>query len=302
MKLKYLIDDEFHGLPLEKFLKNKLRLSQRLLRKLKANERITCNGIVHWVSQIIFCGDIIEIDMDFHEETEFLEPQDIPLEILYENQGLIAINKRPGIVVHPSANHHDMTIANGLLHHYNKSDIHIKIRPVSRLDRDTSGVILFAKNPMVQEALIKQMSTGDFQKEYIGVISGNISPKTGTIDLPISRKEGSIMEREVSPDGARAITHYKVLKYFSNSTLVKFFLETGRTHQIRVHCLTIKYPLIGDTLYSNLKSDLIDRQALHARRIKFLDPITNEKIIITAPTPDDIKLLIRNLSPSSSTD
>jgi 23S rRNA pseudouridine1911/1915/1917 synthase len=294
MKLKYLVDLENDSITLERFLKYKLNLSTKLLRKLKSNERIFCNGKVHKIFLQIFCGDIIEIDMDFEEETEFLEPQNIPLEILYENEGFIAINKNPGIVVHPSANHYNGTIANALIYYFKQNNLNIKIRPVSRLDRDTSGVILFAKNAMIQDALIKQMKNRDFKKEYIGMVEGHIIHKNGTISLPIKRKDGSTIEREVASDGIHAVTHYKVLKKFNSSTLVKFELETGRTHQIRVHCLGINHPLIGDTLYSPNICPLIDRQSLHARRISFFDPVFGNKITITAPTPADIKYLIAN--------
>ena len=172
MHFDYVVENEYNGMPLLKILKNKFSFSTRLITKLKAHRKILNNDVCFRVIDIVHTGDRIFIDLNFNEEPEFVIPQNIPFKILYEDEALIAIDKEPGMVVHPSANHPDSTIANALLYYFNEKGLNTKIRPVSRLDRDTSGVILFAKNSFVQEHLIKQMAAKTFTKEYIGIILG----------------------------------------------------------------------------------------------------------------------------------
>ena len=171
--------------------------------------------------------------------------------------------------VHPCTGYQTGTLANILMNYYVKNDTFRKIRPVIRLDRDTTGIVLFAKNSHVQDQLIKQMSQGLFFKEYIAVCCGQLKDKVGTINLPIARKDSSIIERVVSPDGAPSITHYKVIKRYPLASLISLSLETGRTHQIRVHMKAIGHPLVGDTLCGNRLTELINRQALHSFKISF---------------------------------
>ena len=170
-----------------------------------------------------------------------------------------------------------------------------KIRPVNRLDKDTSGIVIYAKNEYIQECLVKQMKSNSFKKEYVAILEGHLENVKGTINKPISRKEGSIIEREINKDGENAITHFELIKNFEidNKKLsyVKFILETGRTHQIRVHSKAIGHPILGDSLYGS-SSNLISRQALHAYKITFVHPITKSNLEITSNIPEDIKKLI----------
>ena len=173
-----------------------------------------------------------------------------------------------------------------------------KVRPVSRLDRDTSGIILFAKNEFIQEALIKQMKEKIFKKEYVGIVNGIIPEESGTIDLPIARKPDSIMLRHIDVSGGRSLTTFQVIKHLNEATYLKFTLETGRTHQIRVHCQAIGHPLVGETLYPHLNSakekstNLINRQCLHSISISFIHPITMEVMNLSCDIPDDIKSVL----------
>lgn len=164
-----------------------------------------------------------------------------------------------------------------------------KIRPVNRLDRDTTGIVIFAKNEYIQECLIKQMNLGTFYKEYLAILEGILDKTRGTIDAPISRKDGSIIERCINENGAKAISHYEVINTKNNLSLVKFVLETGRTHQIRLHSKYINHPIIGDTLYGH-ESLLISRQALHCHKISFVHPITKKEVELTSPLPKDMDL------------
>ena len=163
-----------------------------------------------------------------------------------------------------------------------------RIRPVNRLDRDTTGVVLFAKNEYIQECLIKQMANNTFYKEYIAILDGKLENQKGIINAPISRKDGSIIERCIDENGSKAISHYELIDTKNNLSLVKFILETGRTHQIRLHSKHIGHPIIGDTLYGN-ESSLITRQALHCYKISFIHPISKNKLELVAPIPQDME-------------
>ncbi|MCX8131970.1 MAG: RluA family pseudouridine synthase [Clostridia bacterium] len=307
MILKYIVNQDSSGKNIKYILKNKLNLSERLVKKLKYSRKILCNNIPVYVNAIVNNGDIVEAHVDFTEEVSDIIPENIQISIIYEDDYLIALNKQPNIVVHPTFSHPSGTIANAIMHYLNSKNIFRKIRPVSRLDRDTSGVIIFAKNEFIQEAMIRQMTSKEFHKEYIGIVYGTVNQSQGTIDLPIDRKPGSIMLRHISPTGDRAVTHYRVVEYLKEATFLKFLLETGRTHQIRVHCQAIGHPLIGDTLYPldneqhcianpQFKSDsYIGRQALHSQRVRFIHPFLKTEIILEAPIPDDIQRLLEIL-------
>lgn len=296
MNLKYLVDNESSGKTVKYILKIKMELSERLTKKLKYDCKILKNASPAHINDTVYSGDLIEVYIDFIEECDDIIPEDLGIDIIYEDESLIAVNKQPGIVVHPTSSHLTGTIANGVMYHFKQQGIHKKIRPVSRLDRDTTGVIIFAKNQFVQEALIKQMNDKSFEKEYIGVVHGNMEENKGTIDLPIERKPGSIMLRHTSPTGSPSMTHYEVLEQFHNASFLKFILETGRTHQIRVHCQAIGHPLIGDTLYpGDYTTDHISRQALHSRKVSFTHPTLKNSLIIEAPIPPDINKLLEIL-------
>lgn len=295
MIIKYTVDKNTDKKVLKQLLKSQLGISGRFIKKLKYSSRIFCNGAPVYVNHVVNTGDVIEVFMDFVEEAEDIIPESIPIDILYEDDSLIALNKQPNIVVHPTFSHPTGTIANAVMHHFTENGLNIKIRPVSRLDRDTSGIIIFAKNPFVQEALIRQMKNKDFKKEYIGVVHDNVEKSKGTIDLPIDRKPDSIMLRHISPSGQPSVTHFEVIEQLKNASYLKFILETGRTHQIRVHCLATGHPLIGDTLYSDIESPNISRQALHSRKVSFIHPLSNKNLELHAPIPKDILQLLNAL-------
>ena len=287
MILTYTVLASEEGQKVSNILRNKLNISSRLLTKLKMNEKILVNDTPVFSSHIVKSGDFITVKIDFEEE-DYIVAENIPLDILYEDEFLLTVNKPAGIVVHPSSYHLNGTLANGVKYYLNNNK---KIRPVNRLDRDTSGIVLFAKNEYIQECM-KQENT--MEKEYLTILTGLLNEKYGTIDAPIARKPDSIMERIVDESGQNAITHYKVLEECrSNSTaialsFVQVKLETGRTHQIRVHFAYKGNSILGDTLYG-VETPLINRQALHAWRLSFVHPISKEQIMIEAPLPTDMK-------------
>jgi len=287
--LRYTVDNECDGKAVKFVLKNKLSLSERLIKKLKYAGKILVNGSRCHVNVLLKTGDIVEANIDFIEEDDDITPQEIPLDIVYEDEGLIVINKGPGMVVHPTALHQSGTVANALKHHFISKGCFCKIRPVSRLDKDTSGLIVFAKNQFVQESLIRQMQSKVFIKKYKGIVNGIVMPPEGIIDFPIERIPGSIMLRQISPSGAPSLTRYNVIEYLDNASLLEFLLETGRTHQIRVHCQAIGHPILGDSLYGNNETDIIKRQALHSFLISFRHPLNGETYQFKSDFPEDIK-------------
>lgn len=286
MELNYTVTNDCKYLNINQILVNEFNISARLRSKLIRLKCIYKNSAVADTRDYVSTGDIITISFDYNEDNSNIVPTKMALDIIYEDSWLIVVNKPAGIPVHPSILHYTDSLSNGLCYYFNSIGLNKKIRPVNRLDLNTSGLVVFAKCEYVQEQLSTQMQTDDFKKEYICLVEGHLNEKSGIIDLPISRKFGSIIERCVSPDGQKSITKFTVLKEFDNYSLVKCILKTGRTHQIRVHFSYIGHPLLGDTLYGN-SSDLIARQALHSYRISFIHPVTKHFLSFEAPVPED---------------
>ena len=291
MHIDFRVPGEYDGKKLYQILRGPMNLSGRLVTKLKGQQGILINGQPARTVDRVKTGDLVSAVIGFQEET-FITPEEIPLDILYEDDCLLAVNKSPHMPVHPSAGHQSGTLAQGVLWHFLSQGLSTKVRPVNRLDRDTSGITLFAKNAHIQEQLILQMKENRVHKAYMGIVHGAFSPPSGTIRLPIARKEGSIMERIIAPHGDDSITHYKTLEVHDGFSLVEFVLETGRTHQIRVHAKALHHPLLGDWLYSNIPTTLIDRHALHAYHLAFDHPLSGESIHIKAPLPEDMKRVL----------
>lgn len=275
-------------------LKSKFNMSERFIRKLKLNDRFFCNDKKLKINDTVEKDNVLTVDLNFEEESENIDAIEIKLDILYEDDWLIVINKPANMVVHPSILHRDDSLANAVKFYLDSKNEKIKMRFVNRLDRDTSGIVIFAKSEYIQEALACQMKDDRFKKEYRAIVEG-VLEGDGKIDLPIRRKEGSIMLRETAEDGEEALTYYEVLETIKNNTLVKIILKTGRTHQIRVHMKSIGHPVLGDDLYGN-KSELIDRQTLHAYKIKFVHPITKEEMEFVADIPKDMQKIINTIS------
>lgn len=287
MEIKYEIKNNFKTI--NQILQTELKISSRLLYKLIKMQKILLNNKICDTRSIANVGDVITIDFNYEEDNSNIVPTQMNLNIVFEDDWLLIINKPAGIAVHPSILHYSDSLCNGIRFYFDKIGLKKKVRPVNRLDLNTSGLVVFAKCEYIQECLISQMKNDEFKKEYLAVCDGIFEKKSGTINLPIARKENSIIERCISEDGQLSITHYEVLKDFDNYSLVKCSLETGRTHQIRVHMSAIGHPLLGDSLYGSI-SDLIDRQALHCYNLQFVHPVNNNVLNFYGDLPIDFKI------------
>lgn len=270
-------------------LTENLKFSKRLSKKLERNGKILLNGRAVKLNKSIFAGDVLYIEFD--EEEDQYAAVDIPIDIIYEDDDLLVVNKQPYIVVHPTRSHQNNTIANGVVYYFKKNNINRKVRFVNRLDMNTSGIVIIAKNPYAHNQLANQMKSNKVEKIYYTIVEGLLKGE-GRINAPITRLNPEDIIRIVHPSGKECITEFKAEKQFNNMTLVKLKLITGRTHQIRVHMKHIGHPIVGDTLYGN-KSLFINRQALHCYEMKFKQPITKKDLIITCPMPEDMQRIIK---------
>lgn len=276
--IDFVITEENAGKTIKEFLRA-FGVSGSLLKKLKNTENGICkNGAPARTIDTVFCGDRLQINIE--DSGKAPESADIKINLLYEDEDLIAAEKPAFMPVHESRNHRGDTLSNAV------ADIcGGAFRAIYRLDRDTSGIVLIAKNEFAAAKL-----AGRVRKDYYAVVCGKIEG-SGVIDAPIKRERESIIKRCVAPDGESAVTHYTAIKHSEKYTLVKLKLETGRTHQIRVHFAHIGYPLAGDTLYGG-STEEISRQALHCRDIYFSHPVSEEEIHIFCEMPQDMKKLI----------
>lgn len=287
---------EHEGSKIKDYLKSVELLSSRLIRGAAKEGRIKVNGERVNLRYILQADDVVEVDIN-KEESQDIEPEDMNLKVIYEDDDIIAVDKPPGIVVHPTKSHLSGTLANGILYYFKEKGENCIVRLVSRLDMDTSGVIIIAKNQFSHAALSREMQENTFKKEYIALVHGVIDKRQGTIDLPIYRVGEGTIKRVIDERGQRSITHYEVLETFKNATLVKLLLETGRTHQIRVHLSHLGFPLFGDKIYGEENNDeeYINRQALHAYKVAFPHPKDKHIVNLESPLPEDMKSLVEKL-------
>ena len=312
-KLTYVVVANITDVKLRDYLKFTENLSSRFIKSTGLSGKIRVNNKVAKLNQRISSNDKIEIDMK-QDEHQNIEPEKMDLDVVYEDIDLIVINKRPGIVVHPTRGYPLGTLANGVLYYFKEKDEKCIVRLVSRLDMDTSGLIIIAKNQFSHMALARDMQSTElqgsdvqdshmqsktFEKSYMAIVHGNMKNKTGTIDLPIGKPDTESIKREVCDDGQRSITHYEVIESFKNGDLVKVTLETGRTHQIRVHLSHIGHPLYGDNLYGVEETQYIRRQALHAYKLIIPHPRTGEQLILESKLPEDMENLVSKLKAES---
>jgi len=267
-------------------------LSSRFFGRVYRSKSIYVNGKRANKNQILHRGDIVSVIIE--DEVDNTLAQNIPLDIIYEDMSILALNKPPFVVVHPTKSHQDKTISNGIAYYFKENNIKRKIRLVNRLDMDTSGVLLVAKSSFAHQQMASQFEKNTVEKRYMAVVNGVVEEDRGIIDLPIGRVDEKSIKKIVTPNGKEALTKYEVIERYKNASLLDVELITGRSHQIRVHLNHIGHPIIGDTLYFE-GNEYINRQALHAYYLKIKQPQSGEEIELKAKRPRDIENLINRL-------
>lgn len=294
--LTYHITAPENGMPVKYYLKHQGYSMQNLIQLKKEASHVLVNGEPVFMTHKLQAGDSLVIHIVEEVSSENIIPVNLPLNILYEDEDLLVINKPAGMPIHPSINNYDNSLGNALAWYYAQQGIPFVFRCINRLDRDTSGLTIIAKHALsagILSAMVAAKGDPDnafsIEREYLAIVKGHVVPAAGIISAPLARKEGSIIERTVDFEkGEHAVTHYHVLEEKDGYSLVSLKLETGRTHQIRIHMKYLGYPLIGDYLY-NPDMEVIHRQALHACRLKFNHPITKVPMEFTVPLPEDMQ-------------
>lgn len=293
--ITYKVGKEGQDVKIRDYMKENLNLSGRFIRGSAMDRRLRVNGKEVKLNYKLQEEDVIEVTVNA-EETQNIEGEDLNIRVIYEDDDLLIVDKPPFMVVHPTKSHPMGTLANGVIHHFRSNNDNSIVRLVSRLDRDTSGLIMIAKNQFSHMNLAKSMEKNLIKKSYLAIIHGNLENQEGTIDLPIGRPTDETIKRAVLENGQRSITHYKVKESYKEGTLVELVLETGRTHQIRVHLSYVGCPIYGEQLYSDFNDEeLISRQALHAYGLTLPHPRSGEILNFESALPEDMTKLIHNL-------
>ena len=284
---KYIVKANVKEQTAKDYLKRHENISSSLWKKIKRQNEFFLNGQKTAPTRaVVKPGDIIEYRIT--EQSKVI-PADLPLTICYEDEYMLIAAKPAGMLTHPLTFEAENTLANAVMHHFQKTGQQIGCHPLYRLDRNTSGLVVFAKPPQLQHHFGGNHQ--QLKRYYLAIVHGSISPPDGTVDAPIGRAADSIILHQVSLDGKRAITYYRTLKTYPDYSLVELNLATGRTHQIRVHMAHLGHPLLGDDLYGG-RRDLITRHALHAYRLQFTHPFTHEEITVESPLPADMQKLL----------
>lgn len=271
-------------------------ITRSQLKNLINDGHVTVNGQAVKPKYKVQAGDKISLVKPEPQSLE-LTPENIPLDIVYEDDDVIVVNKPQGMVVHPAPGHPDHTLVNALLYHSPLSTINGTFRPgiVHRIDKDTSGLLMVAKNDLAHQSLAEQLRNKTNKREYLALVYGQIKEDEGTIDAPLGRNPQDRKKQAVVKGGRHAVTHFKVIKRYDNFTLVKCILETGRTHQIRVHMKYIGHPLVGDPLYGPRKVIGKNGQFLHAALLGFKHPRTGKEMVFEAPFPENFQKMLDKL-------
>ena len=292
-RLELSITPELAGIKVDTLLKRHLHLSGTVVRRIKwLPDGILVDG---QRVNTRFCpreGQVLSVRLDDPERRSGIVPAPGPLDILYEDGDMVVVNKAPGVSVHPGPGHFDDTLGNFLLWHYDQEGETADFHSVHRLDRGTSGLLAAAKHPHAQEVLKNQLHTNAFRRTYLALCEGVPEPSEGIIEAPLGPQPGSLMKQMVRSDGKFARTRYQVLGEYGRRALVELELDTGRTHQIRVHMAHIGHPLTGDFLYGREDKELIARPALHSARLELCHPVTGDQLSFEAPLPPDIENLL----------
>ena len=289
--LTYKINSEYAGYSIDKYLKAHGYSSANITAIKKMPNNVVIDGEWVHMNRKLQAGEVLTVNISEDDSSEKIPPVKMDLDIVYEDEDIIVINKPAGLPIHPSLNHYEDSLANGLAYYYEAQNKPFIFRCANRLDKNTSGLTVIAKHLVSGNILSTMVKNREFHREYYAIVRGHLDEPEGTIDAPIGRVDDSIITRQVDfKIGERAITHYKVIDEKNGHSLISIHLETGRTHQIRVHFKYIGHPLIGDHLY-NPDFEYMTRQALHSHKISFIHPITKKAMEFIAPLPDDMNFI-----------
>lgn len=296
-KINLIVDFEFDGVRADKYISDNSDISRSLAAKLLEDSSCLINKKKEGKNYKVKAGDEIEITLPDAEELEVV-PENIPLDIVYEDDDLLVVNKPKGMVVHPAPGHYSGTLVNALMFHCKDSlsGINGVIRPgiVHRIDKDTSGLLIVAKNDNAHNGLAEQIKVHSFTRRYEAVVVGGVK-ENGTVNAPIARHKTDRKKMTVSEEGRSAVTHYEVIGNYNRFSHLRLILETGRTHQIRVHMAYIGHPVAGDTVYGDGKPKWLEGQCLHAKEIGFIHPITGKQLYFTSQLPEYFKKMLKNI-------
>jgi len=295
-----MIDSYSEDLRLDVYLSENIKdKSRSYIQNLIKSEKVLINGNTKKGSYKLKLNDQVEVEIPENEKLN-VEPENIPIDIIYEDRDVIVVNKAQGMVVHPAPGNYSGTLVNALLYHCTDlSGINGVLRPgiVHRIDKDTSGILVVAKNDMAHKKLAEQLKEHSMNRIYNALVEGVLKEDTGTIDKPLGRHPNQRIKMAVVKDGRRAVTHYKVLNRYKNNTLIECKLETGRTHQIRVHMAYIGHPIVGDPVYGFSKQKFkLEGQMLHAKKLGFIHPATNKYMEFDSELPEYFKKIIEIIS------
>lgn len=294
-RLEWVVPSSCEGTRVDTLLKKHMKLSGTVVRRIKwLEDGILVDGQRVNTRFVPRAGQVLSVRLTDPERSSGVVSGAGPLDIRYEDEDIIVLNKPSGVSVHPGPGHYKDTLGNFLVHYYEISGQEADFHPVHRLDRGTSGLLVVAKHPHAQEGLKNQLHTPAFRRTYLAVCDGVPTPSQGRIDAPLGPVPGSLMAQQVRPDGKPACTHYQVIQTAAGRSLVQLELETGRTHQIRVHMSHLGYPLTGDFLYGVEDRGLIARPALHSCRLEFLHPLTDKGMLFEQKLPEDMEHLLQN--------
>lgn len=294
-RYSYIITEADQDYTIKEILKRRMKLSSRLQRKLKRQGQVLLNGKAVRQYEKGLAGDRLVVGMP--AEISHFPPEKMFLDIIYEDRDILLINKPAGLVVHPTKGHQSGTLAHGLMFYMLERGESYKIRFINRLDMNTSGLVLVGKNSFCQDAFTKQAQSGQVEKIYRAIVRGILPEDRGLIDLPIGKPGEDSIKRAIMEDGYPSVTSYEVMERFekagtSGFTMVKIRLETGRTHQIRVHLAHIGHPVAGDSLYGEVIEGVLERQALHGEELHFIHPVNGNRLNFIAPLPEDMEAFI----------
>ncbi len=297
-QIEFTVGSEEGNRLIRSYLTGIKHLSAKALRRLKNRGTVLVNDVPVYLKSTIHEGDRIILIYPPENNNPYLTPEEVPINIVYEDQDIMVLDKQAGICVHPTKHYPRGTLANGVLFHWRKIGENSTIHFINRLDRNTTGLVLLAKNTYGAQQFFRQQREGIIKRSYLALVQGEVKNNSGYIDLPIAREDSPTTKRLISKEGKPSVTHYQVMERFSGYTLLEVRLETGRTHQIRVHLGHLGYPIIGDSFYGG-DTTLLNRQFLHAFRLVFYHPINSKKMEFTTEIPEELTRVLSEMKNKS---